>query len=79
VETRALQVGEYRILYKLIDQTKEKDGIVLPHVVRQIDCNPAAPLNILKDNALFDELLEEGKTQRLLAQFENDTKNVAEN
>ncbi len=79
VETRALQIGQYRILYKLIDQTKEKDGIVLPHLVRQIDCNPAAPINILKENALFEETLEEGKNMKLLSQFENDTKNVPEN
>jgi hypothetical protein len=44
--------------------------------VRQIDCNPATPLNILRDNALFDEILDEGKTQNLLSQFESDTKNV---
>ena len=67
VETRALQIDKYRILYKLIDQTKEKDGIVLPHVVRQIDCNPAAPLEILRENALFDEILDEGKSQRILS------------
>ncbi len=63
----------------MIDQTKEKDGVELPHVVRQIDCNPAAPVNILKDNALFDEILDEGKSGKLLNQFENDTKNVPEN
>ena len=79
VETRALQIDKYRILYKLIDQTKEKDGIVLPHIVRQIDCNPAAPLDILRDNALFEETVDEGKSQRLFYQFENDTKNVDEN
>ncbi len=72
-------MGKYRILYKLIDQTKEKDGVVLPHIVRQIDCNPAAPMNILKENALFEESLDEGMSQRLLTQFENDTKNVQEN
>ena len=34
VETRAIQVGKYRILYKVIDQTKEKDGVKLPHLIR---------------------------------------------
>jgi hypothetical protein len=47
--------------------------------VRQIDCNPAAPIDILKDNALFEETLDDGKNMRLLSQFENDTKNVPEN
>jgi hypothetical protein len=47
--------------------------------VRQIDCNPAAPLDILRDNALFEETVDEGKSQRLFYQFENDTKNVDEN
>ena len=79
VETRALQIGRYRVLYKMIDQTKEKDGVELPHVVRQIDCNPAAPINLLKENALFEEILDEGKTEKLLNQFELDTKNVPDN
>jgi hypothetical protein len=50
VETRAIQLGQYRLLYKLIDQTKEKDGIKLPLMIRQIDCHPAAPLNLLVEN-----------------------------
>ena len=79
VETRALQIDKYRILYKLIDQTKEKDGVILPHIVRQIDCNPAASLDILRENALFEESLDEGKSQRLFTQFEKDTKDVDEN
>jgi hypothetical protein len=44
--------------------------------VRQIDANPAAPINILKENALFEEILEDGKSQKILDQFELDTKNV---
>jgi hypothetical protein len=79
VETRALQIGRYRILYKMIDQTKEKDGVELPHIVRQIDCNPAAPINILKENTLFEEFVDQGLTNKILHQFEEDTKNVPEN
>ncbi len=52
---------------------------MLPHLVRQIDCNPAAPINVLKENALFDETIDEGKDLKLLTQFENDTKNVPDN
>lgn len=78
VETRALQIGKYRILYKLIDQTKEKDGVMMPHVVRQIDCSPATPLSLLMENAPFEEILEEGKSERILSQFEKDIKNVPE-
>jgi mRNA-degrading endonuclease RelE of RelBE toxin-antitoxin system len=75
-ETKSLQIGKYRLLYKFIDQTKEKDGVVLPHIVRQIDCNPAAPLNLLLENAIFEEELEDGKKMKILSQFEQDTKNV---
>lgn len=76
METRGLQIGKYRIFYKLIDQTKERDGLLIPHIVRQINCNPAAPLNILTENAPFDEELDEGQKKRILSQFESDTKNV---
>jgi hypothetical protein len=78
VETRALQLGKYRVLYKFIDQTKEKDGLMLPHIVRQIDCSPAAPLNLLIENSFFEEELDQGKKQRILTQFENDTRNAPE-
>lgn len=78
VETRALQLGDYRILYKYIDQTKEKDGVVLPHVVRHIECQPAAPISLLKENALFEEELDAGKRDKILKQFEEDTKAVPE-
>ena len=36
-------------------------------------------MNILKENALFDEILEEGKGHKILEQFELDTKNVPDN
>jgi hypothetical protein len=42
-------------MYKLIDQTREKDGVIIPHIIRQIDCNPAAPINLLIENAPFKE------------------------
>ena len=78
VETRSLQIGQYRLLYKLIDQTKERDGLIIPHIVRQIDCSPAAPLNILLENAFFQEELAEGKQNKILTQFESDIKNAKE-
>ena len=51
---------------------------MIPHFVRQINCSPAAPLHILTENSPFDEELEEGKKQRILTQFELDTKNLPE-
>jgi hypothetical protein len=42
-------------MYKLIDQTREKDEVIIPHIIRQIDCNPAAPINLLIENAPFKE------------------------
>ena len=77
-ESRAVQVGKYRIMYKLVDETRERDGISLPHIVRQINCHPAAPMNILSENSIFEETLGEGKSQRILSQFERDTKNVTD-
>ena len=63
-------------MYKLIDQTREKDGVIIPHIIRQIDCNPAAPINLLIENAPFKETNDLGAEQALLNQFQNDTKNV---
>ena len=65
-------------MYKLIDQTKERDGVSLPHNVRQIDCQPAAPMHILFEHSLFKETLADGMNDRILTQFEKDTKNVEE-
>lgn len=75
VETRAIQLGKYRILYKFIEQTKEKDGLILPHIVRQIDCSPAAPIDLLMENSPYEEELDSGK-KRILSQFISDTNNV---
>lgn len=44
-------------------------------MVRQIDCNPAAPVELLKENSPFQEELDSGK-KKILSQFINDTKNV---
>ena len=61
VETRSIQLGKYRLMYKLIDQTKERDGVQLPHLIRQIEANPGAPMNLIAENAPFEETLESGK------------------
>lgn len=77
-ETRTIQIGKYRMLYKLIDHVKERDGLKLPHLIRSVECHPATPLNLVIENSPFDEVLDEGVRNRLLSQFQLDTKNVDE-
>ena len=66
------------MLYKLIDHVKERDGLKLPHLIRSVECHPATPLNLVIENSPFDEVLDEGVRNRLLSQFQLDTKNVDE-
>lgn len=78
MESRGIQIGKYRMLYKFIEQTKEKDGVQMPHLERRIDCHPATPLNLVIENSIFEEELDAGKKQKVLTQFQNDTRNVPE-
>lgn len=78
METKGIQIGKYRMLYKFIDQTREKDGVFVPHLERQIECHPGTPLNLVIENSIFEEELGSGSKQKVLTQFQNDTRNAPE-
>jgi hypothetical protein len=45
-----------RIKYKTLESTKEKDGVKIPHVLREITCDPPVDLDKLRDYIQFKEL-----------------------
>lgn len=56
VDQREDVVNGKRIKYKTLETTKEKDGVKIPHVIREITCDPPCELDTLKDYVKFKEL-----------------------
>jgi hypothetical protein len=44
-----------RIRYKTLETTKEKDGVKIPHVVKEIVCDPPCDIETLKNYIQFKE------------------------
>jgi len=55
VDQREDIVDGKRIKYKTLESTKEKDGVKIPHVVREIECDPPCDLETLQKHIQFKE------------------------
>ena len=44
-----MAVDGYKMVWKLIDQSKERDGVKIPHVLKQIVCEKPTPLEVIRD------------------------------
>ena len=58
--------------------TKEKDGISMPHIVKQINCSSGCDIDLLQKHAVLYETLH-GVDQTVLTQFLMDSKNFESN
>ena len=71
VETSSMTVGEYTLNFRIINYIKEKDGIRIPHIIKQVFCNPAVSVECLRDNCIFKETIND-EERRVLTQFLDD-------
>lgn len=78
VDSNEIIVDGHRMLFRTLDYSKERDGVLIPHILKQVYCHPAISLDLLKENSFFKESIDKDKEQRVLSQFENDIKNVPE-
>lgn len=44
-----------RIIYKTLEYTKERDGVKIPHVIREVVCDPPCNLDTIRDYIQFKE------------------------
>jgi gamma-glutamyl-gamma-aminobutyrate hydrolase PuuD len=51
VESHEVNVEGHRIRFRIINYSKERDGIRIPHLHKQIFCSPAAPIELLRNNS----------------------------
>ena len=49
-------IDEFNFKFRTIKYTKEKDGVILPHVTKQLFCHPAAPVNFVREET--DDITE---------------------
>jgi hypothetical protein len=62
-----------RIRYKTLETTKEKDGVKIPHMLREIECDPPCDLETLQKCISFKENVG-GKEQKVFQTFLEDAK-----
>ena len=55
VDEREDIIDGKRIKYKTLETTKEKDGVKIPHIVREIECDPPCELETLQKCIQFKE------------------------
>lgn len=68
-----------RIAIKTLETTKERDGVKVPHVLREVTCDPPCDLKLVQDYVQLKETIGQNKDLRFLDQFLNDcnAKNLA--
>ena len=74
VDQRSALVNGSRIRQKTLETIKEKDGVRMPHLVKEITCDPPCDLKTVRDFVKMRELTESGGEKALLSQFLKDAK-----
>eukprot|EP00347_Sterkiella_histriomuscorum_P022989 403336380 len=94
VDSREEVIDGKRIKYRTLETTKEKDGVKIPHTLREIQCDPPCDLETLQKCITFREdvggqqqnvfktFLEDAKKKNLAPQrivkYQNEVKHNAE-
>jgi hypothetical protein len=73
VESSTITINGVTFRFRLIHLMKERDGIRIPHLVKQIFCSPACSLQLLQENASLMETVD-GRDNKVLTQFLADCK-----
>ena len=74
VETSQITINGTTLRQKLLQFVKERDGVRLPHLVKEVYCSPAADISTVMDYATVMETVN-GIDQKVLSQFVTDAKN----
>lgn len=77
VEMSTLTINGITFRFRTIEFFKERDGIRIPHTIRQIFCNPASPIDLLQENSKFKEI-ENDVENKVLTQFLCDQKHFGD-
>eukprot|EP00347_Sterkiella_histriomuscorum_P013873 403363041 len=73
VDSREEVIDGKRIKYRTLETTKEKDGVKIPHLLREIECDPPCDIDTLQKCITFREDVG-GKHQNILQTFLEDVK-----
>jgi len=65
IESNTVTINGVEIRSRIIDVTRERDGVKIPFIIRQIFCHPGAPIDMLRRHITFKEGLF-GKEYELL-------------
>ena len=68
VETSQITINGITLKQKLLQFVKERDGIRLPHLIKEVFCSPPASLSTVLDYATLLETVN-GIDQKILTQF----------
>lgn len=73
MEQSSAIVNGVRIKQKQLESIKEKNGVKMPHTVKEVTCDPPCDLDTLKKYSQMKESVGD-KEQELLSQFLQDAK-----
>ena len=74
VDQRSALVNGCRIRQKTLETIKEKDGVRMPHLVKEVTCDPPCDIDTVKDFVKLKEIGSSGEEKALLSQFLKDAK-----
>lgn len=56
-ESRVLTVKDHTLKFKICEMTKERDGVKIPHIIKQFEVEPPADVNLLTDYSHMKETI----------------------
>jgi len=59
VSENMITIDNHRIKWRTLDYLQERDGVRVPHIVKQIFCNPPAPIELLQKNINLKETIND--------------------
>jgi len=72
MDSNTVTINGVTIRSRVIEIIRERDGVKLPYIIRQVFCEPAAPLDMLRKHISFKENIL-GKEREIFYQFLEDS------
>jgi len=59
IESSTILINGIKFRFRFIHLMKERDGIRIPHIIKQIFCSPGSSIQLLQDNSTLKESINE--------------------
>lgn len=59
VESSTVHINGITFRFRFVHVMKERDGIRIPHIIKQVFCHPGSSIELLQENATLKESINE--------------------